>query len=78
MAFDSFSAFLAMEGHGPYVWACYGVFAILLGGLMIWSRRRHRSVLAECRRRYQQQDQRANKGQTKTAATFTRVEVSQE
>lgn len=21
--FDSFDAFLAMNGHGPYVWACY-------------------------------------------------------
>ncbi|MED5468281.1 MAG: heme exporter protein CcmD [Pseudomonadota bacterium] len=46
MAFDSFSAFIAMEGHGPYVWACYAVFAVLLVGLMIWSSRHHQAVMA--------------------------------
>lgn len=29
--FDSIAAFFAMNGHGPYVWACYAItFAILL------------------------------------------------
>lgn len=42
MAFDSFSALIQMEGHGLYVWACYGVFflfMILLGWLSRWERR---------------------------------------
>lgn len=31
MHFDSFAAVLSMEGHGPYVWAAYGVtFLVLL------------------------------------------------
>lgn len=29
--FDSFASFMTMNGHGPYVWAAYGIsFAVLL------------------------------------------------
>ncbi|GGY63880.1 heme exporter protein CcmD [Marinobacter zhanjiangensis] len=35
MAFESFSALVYMEGHGPYVWTCYGAFFLLLG-LLAW------------------------------------------
>ena len=29
--FEDFNAFLWMDGHGPYVWACYGLtFAALV------------------------------------------------
>ena len=34
MAFNSFDAFVAMGGHGPYVWASYFVF-FLLGFVLI-------------------------------------------
>ncbi|HBM48570.1 MULTISPECIES: heme exporter protein CcmD [unclassified Marinobacter] len=78
MAFDSFSAFIAMEGHGPYVWACYAVFVVLLGGLMIWSARRNRAVYDSCRRRLEQQQGSKDSVRPKAAATFTRVEVSQD
>lgn len=78
MAFDSFSAFIAMEGHGPYVWACYAVFAVLLVGLMVWSARHNREVFESCRRRHEQQQGSADKARPKAAATFTRVEVSQD
>jgi heme exporter protein D len=78
MAFDSFSAFMAMEGHGPYVWACYAVFAVLLGGLMAWSARRNRAVFDSCKRRLEQQQGSPNNARPKPAATFTRVEVSQD
>jgi len=79
MAFDSFSAFLAMEGHGPYVWTCYAVFVVFLTGMMIWSARRNRAVIEGCKRRFEQQ--RGTSGQDvrqKASATFTRVEVSQD
>jgi len=33
--FDSFSAFLWMEGHGPYVWAVYVIALICFLGLTI-------------------------------------------
>lgn len=33
--FDSVSDFLMMAGHGPYVWACYGVGLLALGYLAL-------------------------------------------
>ncbi len=33
--FDSIYDFLMMDGHGPYVWACYIVTAIGLK-LLVW------------------------------------------
>jgi len=79
MAFDSFSAFIAMEGHGPYVWACYGVFVVVFAAMMIWSARRNRAIIEACRRRFEQQEKTAGRDAgSKTAATFTRVEVSQD
>jgi len=35
MAFVSFTEFLAMGGHGLYVWCAYGVFAVLVLCLLI-------------------------------------------
>lgn len=33
--FDSLAAFLNMNGHGPYVWACYIItFAVLISLLV--------------------------------------------
>lgn len=77
MAFESFSAFLAMEGHGPYVWTCYAVFVVLLAGMVFWSAKRHQATYRMCKRSHEQQ---ARKGQAKpkAAATFTRVEISQD
>lgn len=77
MAFDSLSAFLAMEGHGPYVWTCYGVFFVLMVGLMVWSSRRRSATMEACRRIYERQDQGGQQA-ARPAATFTRVEVSQD
>ncbi|GBO83050.1 heme exporter protein CcmD [Marinobacter salsuginis] len=76
MAFDSFSAFMVMEGHGPYVWSCYAAFFLLMIGLMVWSLRRRKAAIEACRRGYEfqagQQDASAS------AASFTRVKVSQD
>ncbi|AXS82385.1 heme exporter protein CcmD [Marinobacter sp. Arc7-DN-1] len=77
MAFDSFSAFLVMGGHGPYVWACYGVFFILMVAMMVWSVIRRKAAIESCRRGYELQagrsEQQAVRG---SAASFTRVNVS--
>jgi len=79
MAFDSFSAFLVMEGHGPYVWACYGVFFILLVTMMVWSVRRHKAVIEYCRRGYEFRAGRSGQQVVRGApAAFTRVNVSQD
>lgn len=50
MAFDSFTAFIVMEGHGPYVWTCYGVFLLMLGALGYWSLHQRRRVMFTQRR----------------------------
>ena len=44
MSFDSFSEFLAMGGHGLYVWLAYGAAAIVLAANVIG--------LSSARRRY--------------------------
>lgn len=79
MAFESFSAFMVMEGHGPYVWACYAVFFLLMIGLMVWSLRRRNAAIEACRRGYELQagrrEQQAARG---SAASFTRVHVPQD
>ncbi|MBK1872070.1 heme exporter protein CcmD [Marinobacter sp. 1-3A] len=79
MAFDSFSAFIAMEGHGPYVWACYAVFFVLMVAMMAGSLRSRTAIIESCRRRYEFQ---ADKGKVATAptssASFARVNVSQD
>ncbi|WP_405120484.1 heme exporter protein CcmD [Pseudomonas leptonychotis] len=44
MSFASFSEFLAMGTHGPYVWSCYAISLIVLGlnvALPILARRRY-------------------------------------
>ena len=54
MQFDSLAAALAMEGHGPYVWACYGVTFLVLLVLQRIGVRRDRQILrrvAELQRR---------------------------
>lgn len=73
MAFDSLDAFLAMGGHGPYVWACYLVFFGLSFVLIGWSKKQHKAVLQGLARRQAVPD----KSKTGTAtADFTRVDSS--
>ncbi|PHQ26661.1 heme exporter protein CcmD [Marinobacter guineae] len=79
MAFDSFSAFLVMEGHGPYVWACYGVFFVLMIAMMVWSVHRRKAAIESCRRGYEFQADRSEQQAARgSAASFTRVNVSQD
>jgi len=44
MSFTSFSEFIAMGTHGPYVWSCYAISLAVLGlnvALPILARRRY-------------------------------------
>ncbi len=75
MAFDSFSAFLTMEGHGPYVWVCYGVFVLLLTALALWSRSRRLGVLREQRRLLKLEESSPDE-QVPAAASFSRIHPS--
>ncbi len=50
MAFDSFTEFLAMGGHGFYVWLSYGLTFMVLAGLAwhaLGSHKRERRALIE-------------------------------
>ncbi len=55
MYFDSVAAVLAMDGHGPYVWAAYGITLLVLAQLLLWPARRlkrlRRELRGEVRRR---------------------------
>jgi heme exporter protein D len=44
MSFASFSDFIAMGSHGPYVWSCYAISLAVMGlnlALPILARRRY-------------------------------------
>ncbi|MEP1213852.1 MAG: heme exporter protein CcmD [Marinobacter sp.] len=75
MAFDSFGAFIVMEGHGPYVWTCYFVFFLLMGAVAYWSLRQRRFVIKQQRRRM---DSTPVRDQSPAGASFTRIEPSQD
>lgn len=69
MAFDSLSAFWVMEGHGPFVWTCYAVFFLLVGGLAWWSLRERRQLVASHRRQLRMEQ---NSDTSAAEATMTR------
>lgn len=77
MAFDSFAAFIAMEGHGPYVWTCYGVFVLLMGWLAVWSLRQRKAVArAQLRQLQRLEAGTRTVGREAAAASFTRINPS--
>ncbi|SDE03256.1 heme exporter protein D [Cupriavidus sp. YR651] len=54
IAFESFTDFLAMDGHGAYVWSAYGSCLALMAlnvVLPLLTRRRYLNDLARRRRR---------------------------
>ncbi|MFG6159139.1 heme exporter protein CcmD [Halomonas sp. 1390] len=58
MAFDSLSAFLAMGGHGIYVWASWGLTGLLLIGVVVHARAERRALLRDLRRRARREQRR--------------------
>ena len=44
--FDNLTAFVAMAGHGPYVWSAYGISAAMLLWLTVVPLRRRRKLLS--------------------------------
>ena len=45
--FDSWHALLTMDGHGPYVWAAYGLTLLVMGAMVIAPLRRKRRFMQE-------------------------------
>ncbi|WP_339668374.1 heme exporter protein CcmD [Dasania marina] len=49
MYFENVAALLAMDGHGPYVWAAYGITAVVLLLVIISPLMRKRRLLLQQR-----------------------------
>jgi heme exporter protein D len=47
MYFDSFSAALAMDGHGGYVWSAYLIATVAIALILILPKRKERQILAQ-------------------------------
>ena len=52
MAFKSFAEFVAMGGHGPYIWTAYGVTLVLILYMLAAPVLRQRRFVREERRRH--------------------------
>lgn len=51
MRFDSFAAFIQMDGHGGYIWAAYGITLLVLAANLWWPRMM-RAVFVQEEKRY--------------------------
>lgn len=47
MYFESFSAALAMDGHGAYVWSAYLIVFLSVIGLVLQPRRKQRAIMRQ-------------------------------
>lgn len=56
--FESFADFLAMNGHGPYVWAAYGVALLVLAALVAAPVIRQKKLRREFARQLRQEEAR--------------------
>lgn len=57
MYFESVSAALTMDGHGPFVWAAYGLTLAVIAVLVASPLIRRRRLLRELRGEYRRQQQ---------------------
>lgn len=62
MAFDSFSALLAMGEHASYVWSAWGLTALLLIGSALYARAEQRHLMRDLKRR-QRRERHADRGE---------------
>ncbi len=65
--FASFADFLAMDGHGPYVWIAYGVTFAALIALAVYPSLRRRQLRRELQRQQRIQQRRRQVKQGKIA-----------
>ncbi|MBA4501032.1 heme exporter protein CcmD [Marinobacterium marinum] len=56
MSFNSFSEFLAMGGHGLYVWLSYGLGVAVLAANLIVPKLGRNRLLAEQKRRLRREE----------------------
>ncbi|MCC5794798.1 MAG: heme exporter protein CcmD [Chromatiales bacterium] len=54
--------FLAMGGHGPYVWAAFGISAVVLAANVVAARRGEKWTRERLARRLARQSRRSGEG----------------
>lgn len=65
--FDDFASFLAMNGHGPYVWFSYGVTIAVLVALVLAPVLRQRKIREQFQRQIRQEEARRRAGAERNA-----------
>ncbi|HEY8569802.1 heme exporter protein CcmD [Microbulbifer sp.] len=65
--FDDFASFLAMSGHGPYVWISYGVTIAVLVALVLVPLLRQRKMREQFQRQIRQEEARRRTGAERNA-----------
>ncbi|QIL89465.1 heme exporter protein CcmD [Microbulbifer harenosus] len=68
--FENFASFLAMNGHGPYVWFSYGVTIAVMAALVLVPVLRQRQM-REAFRRQLRQEQARRRSEIARAASET-------
>lgn len=61
MYFDSFAEFIAMGGHGQYVWMAYAAFLIIVCWNLLAPKLRRRQVLESVTRYWRRQELNSSK-----------------
>lgn len=65
--FESFSDFIAMGGHGFYVWLCYAIVAVALVGQYVIAKRSESQAKQTLKRFYARQEKLSNAEQTSSS-----------
>lgn len=67
MQFSSFAEFIAMGGHGFYVWLSYGVSIALLVLLVFFSITKNKSIINQIQKRQQREEKLKQAAQQQTS-----------
>lgn len=69
--FDGFADFLAMNGHGVYVWVAYAITFAAMSALVVQPLLRRRQLQNEVERQQRIQARRQNRAQVKAEPLAT-------
>lgn len=64
MKFDSFADFIAMGGHGPFVWSVYALTVVVLVALVVVPLRKRNRFFSEQHMRMKREQQGEQSGVT--------------
>ncbi|WP_286233721.1 heme exporter protein CcmD [Thalassotalea sediminis] len=56
MQFTSFAEFIAMDGHGFYVWLSYGFSVVIFALIIVFSISRHKTTIKQIKNRYKREE----------------------